>query len=390
MHTHLELCIHNSYARRNTVRLTSRGATTINARQSPRTGIVDVHTHAIDDALPDLRRAYPHDLWPSVDRTDETEGRLLFGGQHYRRIDHRCWSAQARLIDMDREGVSVQVLSPIPVTFCYRASAAGAAELASAQNEFFARIIHQHPTRFAALGAVALQDPDRAVDEMRRCMRHRGFLGVEIGTRVGDTELADPSLDRFFAVAGELGALVLVHPSDQDLPARVTALGLGFGAGMPIETALAAAALIAHSALARRPEVRICLAHGGGALPAMIGRLDKGAIIAGMPADSPDLPSRLARRLWSDCLTYNRRALQAAVEVFGRDHVVFGSDYPFAAMPEPLDDMVATLPAELHRRICRTNLEEHYGALPGSGPDPLSTAGRHRRAHGGPVALDVG
>jgi aminocarboxymuconate-semialdehyde decarboxylase len=290
---------------------------------------------------------------------------------------------------MDREGVAMQVLSPIPVTFCYSASAAGAAELAAAQNEFFARITHEHPTRFAALGAVAMQDPDRAVDEMRRCMRHPGFLGVEIGTRVGNTELADPSLDRFFAVAHELGALVLVHPSDQDLPHRVMEMGVGFGAGMPIETALAAAALIARGAFARRPEVRICLAHGGGALPAMIGRLDKGATIAGMSADSPELPSRLARQLWCDSLTYDREALHAAVEVFGPDHVVFGSDYPFQAMPEPLDDIVTTLPADLRRRICRTNLEEHYGALPGSGHDPLSATGRHRRTHGRPAALDT-
>ena len=348
-----------------------------------------MHTHAIDDNLPDLRRAYPDDHWPSVVRTGESEAQLLFGAKPYRRIDQRCWSPPARLVDMDREGVGMQVLSPIPVTFCYRASAAGAAELASAQNQFFARITHDHPTRFAALGAVALQDPDRAVDEMRRFMRHRGFLGVEIGTQVDGTELADPSLDRFFAVAGELGALVLVHPSDQDLPARVSELGLGFGAGMPTETALAAAALISRGALARRPDVRICLAHGGGALPAMIGRLDKGAVIAGMPADSADLPSRRARQLWCDCLTYDRAALRAAVEVFGHDHVVFGSDYPFPAMPEPLDEIVATLPADLHRRICRTNLEEHYGPLPGSGHHPLSAAGRHRRAYGGPVALDA-
>jgi aminocarboxymuconate-semialdehyde decarboxylase len=329
---------------------------TINAQLTDPAGLVDVHTHAIDVDLPDLRRAYPHDCWPSVERTSETDAQLLFGRVPYRAIDHRCWSPEARIVDMDREGVAMQVLSPIPVTFCYTASAAGTAELAAAQNEFLARITHEHPTRFAALGAVALQDPDRAVDEMRRCMHNPGFLGVEIGTRVGDTELADPNLDRFFAVAHELGALVMVHPSDQDLPPRVTALGLGFGAGMPMETALAAATLIASGALARRPEVRICLAHGGGALPAMIGRLDKGATITGVSADSPELPSRLARRLWCDCLTYNRDALNAAVQVFGNDHVVFGSDYPFAAMPQPLDDIVTTLPADLRRRICGTNL----------------------------------
>jgi aminocarboxymuconate-semialdehyde decarboxylase len=321
-------------------------------------GLIDVHTHAVDAALPDLRQAYPHDSWPTIERDSETDALLMFGGQAYRRIDHRCWSPDARLADMDREGIAIQVLSPIPVTFCYKASATGAAELASVQNEFFARIVSQHPTRFGALGAVALQDPDLAVDEMRRCMRERGFLGVEIGTRVGDTELADPSFDRFFSVAHELGALVLVHPSDQDLPARLTGFGVGFGAGMPIETTVAAAALITSGALSRRPGVRICLAHGGGALPALIGRLDQGAAIAGLNADSPDLPSRLAGRMWCDSLTYNRCALEAAIEVFGREHVIFGSDYPFPAMPEPIDDIVADLPADLHRRVGRTNLEK--------------------------------
>ena len=282
----------------------------------------------------------------------------MLGEQPYRRIDHRCWSPDARLDDMDRQGVAVQVLSPIPATFSYQAPAAGTAELASAQNEFFARVVRQHPTRFAALCAVALQDPDSAADEMRRCMRHPGFIGVEIGTQVDGLELADPSLDRFFAVAHELGALVMVHPSDQDLSPRVTGLGLGFGAGMPIETALAAAALIVGGALERRPEVRICLAHGGGVLPAMIGRLDKGAILTGLDADSPNLPSRLASQLCCDSLTYDRQALNAAIEVFGRDHVVFGSDYPFPAMPEPIDDIVRDLPADLLQKICRTNMEE--------------------------------
>jgi aminocarboxymuconate-semialdehyde decarboxylase len=259
---------------------------------------------------------------------------------------------------MDRDGVGMQLLSPIPVTFCYRASPDGAAELAAAQNEFFARIVARYPTRFAALGAVALQDPDRAVDELRRCMRRPGFLGVEIGTQVAGTELGDPSLDRFFTVAHELGAVILIHPSDQDLPDRVTGQGLGFGAGMPIETALAAAALITGGALSRRPEVRICLAHAGGALPALIGRLDKAATITGLAADAPELPSTLARRLWCDSLTYNERALCAAAGAFGHDHVVFGTDYPFAAMPQPIDDVVADLPADLRRRIGRTNPEE--------------------------------
>ena len=66
--------------------------------------------------------------YATIERTSETDASLMFGRDTYRRIDHRCWSPGARLADMDREDVAVQVLSPIPVTFCYRASAAGAAE----------------------------------------------------------------------------------------------------------------------------------------------------------------------------------------------------------------------------------------------------------------------
>lgn len=353
------------------------GGTTIAAASPTEKGLIDVHTHAVDPELPDFAQHHPDDMWPTVRRTGEIDAMLQFGGQPYRPIDHRCWSPQARLADMDRDGVAVQVVSPIPVTFCYQAEVTAAAELAARQNDFFAGLIEANPDRFAALGAVPLQDPDLAVEEMRRCMARPGFLGVEIGTQVRGRDLSDESFDRFFAVAHELGALVLVHPSDQDLLARMTTIGLGFGAGMPIETGLAGAALVGSGALARRPGVRLCMAHGAGALPSLIGRLDKGAQIAGMSPDSADLPSRLAAGLWSDSLTYNRAALLSVVDLVGPDHVVFGSDYPFPAMPEPLDAHVADLPDDLRRRIARTNVEEHYGEIPGTRTHALPPAGGH-------------
>jgi aminocarboxymuconate-semialdehyde decarboxylase len=234
---------------------------------------VDVHTHAIDPGLPDLTHAHPDELWPAVELTSESEAWLTFGDKRYRHIDHRCWSSQARLADMDRQGVAVQVVSPIPITFCYHASPAGAADLATAQNDFFSRLVCECPERFRALAAVPLQDPDRAVEELRRCMGLPGYLGVEIGTRIGGVDLGDESLDRFFAVAHELGAFILVHPSDLHLQ-RLSSFPLRFGAGMPIETGMAAAELISGSAMLRRPGTRMCLAHGGGALPSLTGRLD--------------------------------------------------------------------------------------------------------------------
>lgn len=299
-------------------------------------GLIDLHTHAISPGLPDLAAVAPGYRWPSVERLDGTSARILLGGVPYRPIDDRCWSADRRIADMDADGVAVQVVSPTPITFCHDAPPDAAVTLAAAQNEFLAELVGARPDRLRALGAVPLQDTAAAVDELRRCVRELGFLGVEIGTRVGERELGDDSLDPFFDEAAELGALVFVHPADVTLDPRLSRLGIPFGAGMPSETGIAAAGLLTSGAVARRrPGVRLCLAHGGGTLPWLLPRLDKGERIKN--ADVPDaaLPSTLARLLGSDSLTYDVSSLLLAVRRYGAEHVYLGTDYPFAAMEDP-------------------------------------------------------
>ncbi|HEY4004486.1 MAG TPA: amidohydrolase family protein [Pseudonocardia sp.] len=331
-------------------------------------GLVDLHTHAISPDLPDLgqRQAGQSYRWPSVRRLDETSARILLGGQPYRMVDERCWSAPRRLKDMDEDGVALQVVSPTPVTFCHDAPAEPAAELAAAQNTWLAELVGHDPSRFRALGAVPLQDTERAVAELRRCVTELGFLGVEIGTRVGQRELGDESLDPFFDTAAELGALVFVHPADVTLDPRLAGLGIPFGAGMPSETGIAAAGLLAGGAFTRRrPGLRLCLAHGGGTLPWLLPRLDKGEQIkdAGVPAER--LPSALAVQLYSDSLTYDTASLLLAVQRYGEQHVMLGTDYPFAAKEDPTgavlmapdDQLSPALKAAIGRDNARALLE---------------------------------
>nr|WP_275404102.1 amidohydrolase family protein [Pseudonocardia acidicola] len=312
--------------------------------------MIDVHTHAIADRLPDLT-GYPG-RWPSIERTAEDRARIMLDGAVYREIDDRCWSAARRLRDMDAEGVAAQFVSPIPVTLCHDQPAAGAAVLAAAQNDFLADLVAHAPGRFFALGAVPLQDPQRAVAELLRCVDELGFPGVEIGTRAGDVELADPALDPFFDAAADRGALVLVHPVDLTLDPRLAALGIGFGLGMPVETATAAAGLL--TGRARRPGMRLCLAHGGGALPSILPRLDRGAHLAGR-GDEP-LPSARARDLWCDSLTYDAASLDLAVTRFGADHVLLGTDYPFAAREAPPGAVLSGVGGRLRAAVGRDNV----------------------------------
>lgn len=318
-------------------------------------GAVDWHTHAIACELPAPATDDGY-VWPTTALLDERRALITVGGRRYREVDDRCWSAARRVADMDADGIAVQVVSPIPVTLCHDAPPTGAAMYARTQNEFLAALVAAAPDRLRALGAVPLQDVDAAVAELRHCVRDLGFPGVEIGTRVGPLELSDPAFTPFFDAAEELGAVVFVHPVDETLDPRLAAAGLAFGVGMPAETAVAGAGLLVAGTLAARPNVRVCLAHGGGALPAVLPRVTRGqGIAAGGPVAAADTALARARNLWCDSLTYDATSLRLVLDRVGDDHVVLGTDYPFAARESPAGAVLADLDAPLRTRIGETN-----------------------------------
>jgi aminocarboxymuconate-semialdehyde decarboxylase len=296
-------------------------------------GQIDLHTHAIDPDLPGIGQRH-EGTFPVVRRIAPDRAQILIDGKPYREVDDRSWSAEARVKDMDAEGVAAQVVSVTPATLCHAEPADGARALAAAQNDFLARLVAAAPDRLLAFGCVPLQDPQAAVKELRQCMKDRGFAGVEIGTRVGDLELTDPSFVPFFRAAEELGAVVFVHPVDRTLDPRLARLRIGFGLGMPGETATAAAAIVTSDLLDQVPRLKLLLAHGGGTLQSALARLVKGQRMAG-ETDPERLATTRAQKLWCDSLTYDAPALRLATERFGPDHVVLGTDYPFDAREQP-------------------------------------------------------
>jgi aminocarboxymuconate-semialdehyde decarboxylase len=303
-------------------------------------GAIDFHTHAVDPDLVDLSAAFG-DGFPSVRRIAPDRARILFAGRVYREVDSRCWSVPTRLRDMDAEGVAAQVVSPLPATLCHDRPAAGAALLATAQNDFLARMVEQAAGRLFALGVVPLQDSRLAVAELRRCVEELGFVGVEIGARVGDRELTDPALVPFFQAAAELGAVVFLHPVDRVLDPRLAALRVAFGIGMPTETATAAAGILVSDLLDHVPGLRLCLAHAGGTLPSALPRLAVGQRVVAGVSDPSALATERARGLWCDSLSYDAHALALAAHRFGEAHVVLGTDYPFDAREAPAGAVLA-------------------------------------------------
>lgn len=305
--------------------------------------MIDVHAHAVDPDLPDLRHL--PGTFPRCEQLGDGRVEVLLGDQPYRVLDDRSWSAPSRIADMDAEGIDVQVLSPMPATLCHDQPVEGARLLAAGQNEFLARLVEDGAGRFRALGAVPLQSPAAAATELRRCVEDLGLAGAEIGCRVGHEEISDRAYDEFWAAADELAAIVLVHPVDQDVDDRLDRLGVVFGWGMPAETATAAAGLLRAGTLERFPRVRVVLAHGGGALPSVLPRLEHGHHLLGGAASNVRPPMESARRLWCDSLTYEIASLALAAQRFGEEHVVLGTDYPFPAREAPAGAILDEGPA---------------------------------------------
>lgn len=317
-------------------------------------GMIDLHTHGLDPDLPDINLLHPG-TFPLVRRTANDRAQIMLRGQVYREIDDRCWSADARLRDMDGASIAAQVISPIPVLLSHDQPAAGALALARAQNDSLGKLIRSAPDRLFGLGMVPLQDPELAVAELDRCLSELGFVGVEIGNRVGARELVDPMFSEFFAAAARRSAIVFVHPVDQTIDPRLTGMGIGFGMGMPAETGIAAAGLVLSSLLDADPAPpKILLAHGGGTLPGVLPRLAMGQRLAGRP----ETALAAAQHLWCDSLTYDVDSLVLAIRRFGADHVVLGTDYPFAVREDPPGAVLADLSSsdqELAHRIAREN-----------------------------------
>jgi aminocarboxymuconate-semialdehyde decarboxylase len=177
-----------------------------------------------------------------------------------------------KLAYMDQHGIDVSVLSlgnPW-VDFMPSAEAAWWARSLNEDLEFLCSAT----SRLHAFGALPMQNVPAARDELRRLAILPHIHGAIIGTRPGGLHLDDPVLDPVWAEAGRVP--LFIHPHyilGADWMAgygHAVFLGLGF----TLETTTAVTRLILSGALDRHPGLTLILAHGGGALPYLAGRLD--------------------------------------------------------------------------------------------------------------------
>jgi aminocarboxymuconate-semialdehyde decarboxylase len=297
---------------------------------------IDFHAHVIPPAYLDLARAgrVPE---LRVERTAGGEALDVIGGSDGGPVAQRipltpAWlDVGVRVAEMEAAGVDVQVLSVVQFMYHYWLDVERAAALARVSNDGIAAMVAADPMRFAGMATVPLQDADAAVEELRRARGELGLRAVEIGTHINGMPLDGRALAPFWAAAEALHVVVFVHPYAPLGRDRLAAYFLRNLLGNPFETAVAAARLIFGGVLERHPRLRLCLAHGGGALPAVIGRLEHGYEVSeSCRAHGAGHPASYFQRFWYDTITHDPAALDCLVARVGASQVLLGSDYPFA------------------------------------------------------------
>jgi aminocarboxymuconate-semialdehyde decarboxylase len=298
--------------------------------------VVDIHAHlnvaaaetTIRQAIPDLPRGLPF----SCPASDTVNARMFAA------IGPKLNGVTERLADMDRLGVDVQALSPNPGQYYYFAPPELGRELARTINDSIAEAVAAAPERLVGIGTVPFQDVGMAIAEMHRAVRDCGMRGIEIGTNVDGRDLASKEFRPFFAAAEEMGILLFLHPLGFTQGERLSDHYLNNLIGNPLESTIAISHLIFGGVLDAHPGLKICVAHGGGYLPAYRGRMDH----AFRAREDCRLhiarePSTYLNQLWFDSLVFDPAQLKFLVETYGPDRICMGSDYPFdMAEPDPV------------------------------------------------------
>ena len=286
---------------------------------------IDLHAHVIP---PELLGDEP---WQPRVWRDGDQQVVELGGRSIRSAVREWVDLDRILADQDAAGTDLVVLSPLVVLLGYDAEPDEALRRARLQNGALARLVQARPDRVGALGTVPLQDPALAADALRELMAEGVLAGVEVAASVRGAYLGDDAFEPFWAAAEETGALVFIHPTTRGFDAPVFDEHYLWNAvGNPLETTITAAHLVMTGTMERHPGLRVLLAHGGGAILALRGRLRHAHSFQPQARSRlRESPEASLRRFLYDTVVHDPGLLRALVETVGADHVVLGSDHPF-------------------------------------------------------------
>jgi aminocarboxymuconate-semialdehyde decarboxylase len=324
---------------------------------------IDIHAHVVPRGAWQAAEA-KRDWYGYRHEAGEGLGTFLHDGKRTGFTSPKVrFTPQERLGDMDAQGVDVQVVSIHTPFFGYHLDASQGRALAREVNDEIAALTKQWPQRFAGLATLPVQDVKGAVDELERAVTVLGLKGAELDTVVNGENWDEPKYLPLFKAAEQMGAVLFFHPQPQNnfMLQRSARYGLNNSLGVIVEDAIVVAVLIFGGVLDACPDLKVCIAHGGGPACFAMGRIDRGW--QGRPESrgkAQHAPSTYQTRLYYDTVVGSEKALRFLIDEVGVDRVVLGSDWPFVPWhPSPVTWVkgLASLSQEEKDKIVWKNLE---------------------------------
>jgi|GEM_PF-309559 aminocarboxymuconate-semialdehyde decarboxylase len=276
------------------------------------------------------RKNYPRaERLPNGDYAYEFKANALKGAGRFSANEE--WSNLERQLEhMDSLGHDMGVIcstGPFGVHFSGLPTDEGR-DQAMLWNEEMAGAQRKYRGKLWATGALPLQDTEIALEVMNHAITKLGLVGMNLPCSVGtDPRIDADRLEPVYARAEELDIPLFVHPTDVVFDEM---LGGGYNGalymslGRVVEVSVAAYRLVLSGIMERHPRLKIFMSHTGGALPYQSGRMDKNSKAANLPQD----PSVYIRRMYTDTVSPHALGVKFAVDYYGADQVMYGSDYP--------------------------------------------------------------
>jgi 2,3-dihydroxybenzoate decarboxylase len=242
---------------------------------------------------------------------------------------------ELRLEAMDEAGIETAVLSVATPGVQGEPETNVAIKRARIENDFLAREITKHPTRYAGFAHLPLQDAEAAADELSRCVEQLEFKGAMVNGHTNGRYLDERSYDPFWERVEALGVPIYLHPRDPfDAPHMFAGHRELLGAtwSWTVETATHALRLVFGGVFDRHPKARLILGHMGETLPYLLWRLDSRSRARAEGEEAAgQAPSQIIRDniLITTSGVCSHAALACALAALGEDSVMFSVDYPF-------------------------------------------------------------
>ena len=292
---------------------------------------IDIHSHILPSEIPNFEQKFGYGGFITLDYYKPDCAKMMQNGKLFREIKSNSWNSIVRISDYEQYNVQYQVISTVPVMFSYWSKPEDGLEVAQYLNDDIAKRVEEKPSNYFGLGTLPMQDPELAIEELRRCMKELHLQGVEIGTHINDWNLNDDEIFPVFQEAEKLGACIFVHPWDMMGKEKMEKYWLPWLVSMPAETSLAICSMIFGGVFEKLPNLRVAFAHGGGSFPGTIGRIEHGFNVRPdlVAVDNNVNPREYLGKFWVDSLTHDPKQLQNIIDLFGEDRVALGTDYPF-------------------------------------------------------------